>query len=503
MGTYPSVEGRRYETGTSDAAQGRVAPSGTFRLPPSFADLRRRRAARGPQSGCESFDEEMRPLAASAAKGCLIAGGLAAASVLAYLYRRTRRTGLKMHEELFLWREELHELFAGRDGHTDLLEGHLAGQDKWLGGVLGANGNVYGVPGNSQDILKVDIRTDKVTRYGGPFVGRFKWLRGILARDRAVYCIPSWADHVLKINEDDSVELLGDLPKGQWKWHGGVEGPDGHLYGIPANSGRVLKVHIPSGEVTQIGPSMEGKGKWYGGLFCNNMIIGIPQNSTGLLVVAFDESAPGAEPEVRFVEKGTPGSEWTFDTGDEDMTQQYKWHGGVVSGSVIYGLPSHANSILKIDCEKKTVTTIGGPLPGPHRPDGKYKCLGAVRAPSGDVYIFPSDSKRVLKVNVRTDEVTAIGPMFPGVNKWQNGFLNPADNCIYGIPLRYPKVVKIDPRTDEVSTVGDVVHGWEKWEGAVLAENNAIYCMPLRAKQVLKINAGSGAAGGLAHAVES
>ena len=32
----------------------------------------------------------------------------------------------------------------------------LAGQDKWLGGVLGSDGCVYGVPGHAKHVLKLD-----------------------------------------------------------------------------------------------------------------------------------------------------------------------------------------------------------------------------------------------------------------------------------------------------------------------------------------------------------
>ena len=39
----------------------------------------------------------------------------------------------------------------------------LMGQDKWLGGVLGSDGCVYGVPGHSKTVLRIDPKTDAVS----------------------------------------------------------------------------------------------------------------------------------------------------------------------------------------------------------------------------------------------------------------------------------------------------------------------------------------------------
>ena len=64
----------------------------------------------------------------------------------------------------------------------------LWGRDKWLGGVLGADGNIYGVPGHSKHILQIEPeKEDKVSVIGGPFEGKYKWLRGVAANDGAVY----------------------------------------------------------------------------------------------------------------------------------------------------------------------------------------------------------------------------------------------------------------------------------------------------------------------------
>ena len=68
---------------------------------------------------------------------------------------------------------------------------------------------------------------------------------------------------------------------------------------------------------------------------------------------------------------------------------------------------------------------------------------------------------------------------------------------IYGIPLKANRVLCIDPPTATVTTVdaadgGGLGDGFEKWEGGVQLEGaGAMYCMPLNAKHVLKIEASS------------
>ena len=53
----------------------------------------------------------------------------------------------------------------------------------------------------------------------------------------------------------------------------------------------------------------------------------------------------------------------------------------------------------------------------------------------------------------------------------------------------------IDVAKQETYVVGEGLHGFEKWEGGVLARNGAMYCIPLKSKQVLMIHpAGEGKA---------
>ena len=103
------------------------------------------------------------------------------------------------------------------------------GEDKFLGGELAADGNIYGVPGSAKYVLKVDPRTDAVTTVGnlkGEWCkssikrGRFKWLRGALDPTTGdMFGVPSNGNGVLRISKDGEIAVIGDqeMLKGHWK----------------------------------------------------------------------------------------------------------------------------------------------------------------------------------------------------------------------------------------------------------------------------------------------
>ena len=59
----------------------------------------------------------------------------------------------------------------------------VMGQEKYLGGVLGSDGMVYGIPGHAKRVLKINPGTSEVSFIGPSFDGKYKWLRGVLAGD--------------------------------------------------------------------------------------------------------------------------------------------------------------------------------------------------------------------------------------------------------------------------------------------------------------------------------
>jgi hypothetical protein len=68
----------------------------------------------------------------------------------------------------------------------------LPGDDKWSGGVLAADGNIYGMPFNATQVLRFDPRSQQATRVGDELPGGSKWSGGVLAADGNIYGIPSF-----------------------------------------------------------------------------------------------------------------------------------------------------------------------------------------------------------------------------------------------------------------------------------------------------------------------
>lgn len=319
------------------------------------------------------------------------------------------------------------------------------------------------------------------------------------------FALPSNADSVLRIDPaTQEVATLGDnldSLKGDWKWHGGNLGDDGVIYGVPCNAKTVLRVDPKTSEVTTIGGPFGGRQKWYGGIKASNgSIYGVPHTATGVLKIT-----PGNPGTCEVIGEGLPEGGW-------------KWHGGTANGegTVIYGFPNHADTVLRIDTRTDEVTTIGGGevlKSGRHRKpqDGKYKYLGGAIGADGNMYCFPCDAERVMRVDTKTDEVVVVGPEFVYdtvgmcINKWQNGFRG-RDGAVYAIPQRASGVLRVlpDPNGVDEPTVtmlecgaefAKYSEGKDKFEGGVMGSDGCIYCIPLRAKRVLKVVPGPPVAG--------
>ena len=74
-----------------------------------------------------------------------------------------------------------------------LVGDQLPGDNKWDGGVLAADGNIYGIPYNATQVLRFDPRTQQATLVGDQLPGERKWSGGVLAADGSIYGIPCCA----------------------------------------------------------------------------------------------------------------------------------------------------------------------------------------------------------------------------------------------------------------------------------------------------------------------
>jgi hypothetical protein len=138
---------------------------------------------------------------------------------------------------------------------------------KWLGGSLGADGNIYGMPSDASSILRIDTESDDVTTFGRVSEEKNKYQGGTLAADGFIYAIPSNSNNILCIDSNKRVKneahdgdrnaafTIGDIRctknKIKDKWQGGFVGNDGAIYCIPENFNNIMKV-IPKKESSTI-----------------------------------------------------------------------------------------------------------------------------------------------------------------------------------------------------------------------------------------------------------
>eukprot|EP01047_Picozoa_sp_COSAG01_P073198 COSAG01_NODE_11860_length_1846_cov_1.177447_1_plen_331_part_10 len=89
---------------------------------------------------------------------------------------------------------------------TTTLGGLSSSTHKWYGGVLAANGKIYGMPANAQSVLIIDPTTGSTdtTTLGGLSSSTYKWFGGVLAANGKIYGIPSHAQSVLIINPSNA-----------------------------------------------------------------------------------------------------------------------------------------------------------------------------------------------------------------------------------------------------------------------------------------------------------
>ena len=230
-----------------------------------------------------------------------------------------------------------------------------------------------------------------------------------------------------------------------------------------------------------------GQSLYLGGeVGCDDRIYCIPGHASRVLVI--DASSESENDRV-------------YHIGPE-FAGKFKWLRGVCCGAIIYGLPCHADSVLRIHVPTGTVTTI--PLPYSefysgddvaHQQQMTWKYHGGTISPSdGCVYAIPQSAWHVLRIDPKTETCDFV-PSDPlrGRYKWYGGVVGDADGAIYGIPHNSASVIRIDPSdpTNVVTLHGDYGNGGHKWHGAAKSANGTIVSVPANADTVLCITPGN------------
>ncbi|KAL7550333.1 hypothetical protein ACHAWF_013591 [Thalassiosira exigua] len=348
-------------------------------------------------------------------------------------------------------------------------EGHF----KWLRGTV-HDGVLYGIPAwSTKGVLRVDLKREEATVLPLP-------------RDPSCYRsdpIP-WQEH-----------REAGVDRGRWMWHGGAVGTAGDgtkaIYCPPSNAERVLKVRLDGSDVVEeVGPRFaEWQNKWYGGILgVDGCIYAPPYTATGVLRI--DPKNDSVEMLGNFA-----AGEW-------------KWHGGLLAKStgVIYAFPAHSNEVLCIDTnsrperegedEEWRVSTI--PIQrhshDADRPSLRYKWLGGSYGADGCIYGMPSDATSVLRIDPIANEATTFGIVPSAINKWQGGVLSDVDKCVYAVPADYSSVLRIDTNPMTPPSISYVGRGFQdvddKWQGGFVGCDDKIYAIPENINHVMVITPG-------------
>ncbi|KAL7566733.1 hypothetical protein ACA910_017785 [Epithemia clementina (nom. ined.)] len=232
---------------------------------------------------------------------------------------------------------------------------------------------------------------------------------------------------------DEPNDESSSLLAGQTLFLGADVGSDGKIYFIPGHAPRVLQLDPETDELRQIGPSFHGK---------------------------------------------------------------FKFLRSITVGDVIFGLPCHADSVLRIHVPTETVSLIpipyeeffaeeGNPQLARQQRHQEWKYHGGNLCPIDHcIYAIPQSATHVLKIDPVTSTCSLIGPSFPGRWKWYGGLLGKTDGAIYGVPQNAGHVLRIHPN-DGVTLHGSFGDGGHKWHGASTAPDGTIVCVPSNADSVL------------------
>lgn len=295
----------------------------------------------------------------------------------------------------------------------------LQGRHKWLGGALNHDeSSIYAIPAHAKHVLKITPFTKKdgerIEVIGSnPLNGHYKYLRAILGQDDMIYGVPCFAKQAIRINPFTSeVSQFGTkLPAGEWMWHGGAISRCGIIYGVPCNAEAVLKIVPSTEEVSLIGKLPKGRNKWYGALLGRDgCIYGMAYKAKGVLRIN-----PRTD-DVRVI---------------GDFHDSFKWHGGTVGvDGCIYAFPSHADTVLRItppaicpEHDSEHGVTLQelhlSPSCDATTMKGTYKWGGGATDRDGNIFGIPSDAQSVLRLNPKTGEVITFGHLSDEHNKWQ------------------------------------------------------------------------------------
>ena len=309
------------------------------------------------------------------------------------------------------------------------LSGLSSETNKWYGGVLASNGNIYFIPYNSSSILIVNPKRNLVYTTSAISSNSSKWIGGVLAPNGNIYCCPDSQDSVLIIypnfNSFDIRTITG-LGSSSGKWSGAVLSPNGKIYCIPRNNSSVLTINpsLNTVDTTTLVGLGSGTDKWWGGALApNGKIYGTPHSSSSVLVLDPDSpivSLTGTHTLATYDDSTRllSGSGSSFQTeltiGDNVIITTSA--GSTYTGHIEF---ISSQTSLKLALQLGVSLTVAGNITNLQRTkradietiQGLSTALwrGSVLAPNGKIYSMPSGSSSVLITDPQSSLINLTG----------------------------------------------------------------------------------------------
>jgi hypothetical protein len=247
-------------------------------------------------------------------------------------------------------------------------------------------------------------------------------------------------------------------PKGdREKYTGAILHPNGHVYCIPISAESILEYNPKSNTVSFFGELGVLDHAYSGGVYYSGdgCIYGFPRNANSLLKI---------DAERRTVKEIPIGTAYKS-TGIHGAHH----YGGALYKNCLYCAPKKGNNILKIDLNTYQTEELAFQ-------ELQYReYSGAVLHPNGKIYFMPCNSE-VAALDPETEELRLIGDKMNGL--FYNGYIF-SDNNIYSVG--WGAVLKISVDTEDCAIVCKLSSDnvpLEHFYDAPLYTNGKMYVVP-------------------------
>ena len=241
-------------------------------------------------------------------------------------------------------------------------------QNKWVGGVLALDGNIYGIPFNSTNILKINTTNDTIS------------------------LIPYNTSTFSNTTNNNTQTIL----QGTNKFRGGALGADGLIYMIPSSATKIIQFNPVNLLANTIAITDFVDNGWCGGILAQDSnIYCIPHASNNVLII---NTLPTTVSEtVNSVTTINPAYGTTTTISTPFSTESGRFNSGILSANgKIYCFPLNASKILVIDpiTSKTYATTLGATF------SGSTQFVGGVLGPNGKIYGVPASATKLLTITM-------------------------------------------------------------------------------------------------------